>query len=66
MDHYYVVEKIRKATIWSAQTLLEIVEDADGVTLRMTQHGKSLTMRLTRDQWSELQRHWYATPWPPG
>ena len=54
----FIVEHIRKASVWSDNVLLEITEDDTFILVSMTQEGRALSMRLTKEQWREVREQW--------
>jgi len=54
----FAVERIRKASVWSENALLECAEDEEFVLFTITQDTHSLSIRLTKEQWRELREAW--------
>jgi hypothetical protein len=54
----FPVERLRKASVWSENTLLECTEDEESVLFTITQDAHSLSIRLTKEQWRELREAW--------
>jgi hypothetical protein len=46
----FPVERLRKASVWSENTLLECTEDEEFVLFTITQDAHSLSIRLTKEQ----------------
>ena len=54
----FAVERLRKASVWSENTLLACAEDEEFVLFTITQDARSLSIRLTKAQWRELREAW--------
>ena len=54
----FSVERLRKAAVWSEDTLLECTEDEEFVLFTITQDGRSMSIRLSKEQWRELREAW--------
>ena len=54
----YLVEHIRKASVWSDEALLEVTEDREYVRIALTQAGRTLSIRLTKEQWRDIRVQW--------